>query len=294
MARLDLNLLGGFLARIRDEPLTLPTRKTQALLAYLALPVGHAHQRDKLATLLWGGTPDVSARNSLRQALFVVRRALESNDDVLRIEGDRVALDCDGVEVDAMAFERAVVDGTPAALEKAANLYRGDLLAGLAVAEAPFEEWLLAERERLRELALEGFAKLLVCQRSAGSLEGAIRTALRIATLDPLQESVHRTLMRLYVQSGRRGAALRQYQQCVSTLQRELGAEPEAETKAGRRTSWEVGHRRRGWRRAAARRSRRGGRGAPTDARRRHWRTRNGGRHRRRGRGGQDEPARVS
>src|SRR5262249_13267459 len=107
-----------------------------------------------------------------------------------------------------------------------------DLLAGLAVAEAPFEEWLLAERERLRELALEGFAKLLVCQRSAGSLEGAIRTALRIAALDPLQESVHRTLMRLYVHSGRRGAAIRQYQQCVSTLQREVGAEPEAETKA--------------------------------------------------------------
>src|SRR5262245_29609254 len=232
MARLHLILRGGLLAPIQDEPLTPTTKKTQALLAYLALPVGHAHQRDKLATLLWGGTPDVSARNSLRQALFVLRRALASNDDVLRIEGDRVALDCDGVEVDAMAFERAVVDGTPAALANAANLYQGDLLAGLAVAETPFEEWLLAERERLRELALEGFAKLLVCQRSAGSLEGAIRTALRIAALDPLQESVHRTLMRLYVQSGRRGAALRQYQQCVSTLQREVEAEPEAETKA--------------------------------------------------------------
>src|SRR5262249_39871070 len=215
-----------------DDARTLPTKKTQALLAYLPLPVGHAHQRDKLATLLWGGTLDVSARNSLRQALFVVRRALASNDDVLRIEGDRVALDCDGVEVDAMAFERAVVDGTPAALANAANLYQGDLLAGLAVAGTPFGEWLLAGRERLRELALEGFAKLLVCQRSAGSLEGAIRTALRIAALDPLQESVHRTLMRLYVQSGRRGAALRQYQQCVSTLQREVEAEPEAETKA--------------------------------------------------------------
>src|SRR5262249_15896291 len=87
-------------------------------------------------------------------------------------------------------------------------------------------------RERFRELALEGLAKLLVFQRSTGSLEGAIRTALRIAALDPFQESVHRTLMRLYVRVGRRGAALRQYQQCVSTLHRELGAEPESETKA--------------------------------------------------------------
>jgi DNA-binding SARP family transcriptional activator/GTPase SAR1 family protein len=231
MVRLDLTLFGGFLARIRGEPLTLPTKKIQALLAYLALPVGHAHQRDKLASLLWGGTPDASARNSFRQALFVLRKALASSGDVLRIERDTLALDRDAVEVDAMAFERAVADGMPAALEKAATLYQGDLLAGLAVAEAPFEEWLLSERERFRELALEGLAKLLVHQRSAGSLEGAIRTALRIAALDPLQESVHRTLMRLYVRSGRRGAALRQYQVCVGVLLRELGIEPESETR---------------------------------------------------------------
>src|SRR5262249_59931684 len=121
MPRLDLTLLGGFLARIQGEPLTLPTKKTQALLASLALPVGHAHQRDKLATLLWGGTPDASARNSFRQALFVLRRALATADDVLRIEGDTVALSCAGVEVDAMAFERAVLSGMPEALEQAAT-----------------------------------------------------------------------------------------------------------------------------------------------------------------------------
>ncbi len=37
--------------------------------------------------------------------------------------------------------------------------------------------------------------------------------------------------MRLYVGQGRRAAALRQYQACVATMQRELGAEPETETK---------------------------------------------------------------
>jgi len=85
MVRLDLTLFGGFLARVQGEPLALPTKKTQALLAYLALPVGHAHQRDKLATLLWGGTPDASARNSFRQALFVLRKALASSGDVLQM-----------------------------------------------------------------------------------------------------------------------------------------------------------------------------------------------------------------
>src|SRR5262249_25855507 len=57
------------------------------------------------------------------------------------------------------------------------------------------------------------------------------QTAIRLIALDPLQESVHRTLMRLYARLGRRAAALRQYQLCVSVLQRELGVEPEADTR---------------------------------------------------------------
>src|SRR5262249_30157033 len=127
---------------------------------------------------------------------------------------------------------RAVTDGTLEALERVVGLYRGDLLSGFALDEGPFEEWLLGERERLRELALEALAKLLAHQRKAGATEPAIGTALKLLTLDPLQEPVHRALMRLYAEVGRRGTALRQYQQCVGVLQRELGVEPEAETKA--------------------------------------------------------------
>ena len=122
-------------------------------------------------------------------------------------------------------------EGTPEALEQAVELYRGDLLEGLTLQEPPFEEWLMAERERLRELALEALAGLLAAQRAAGAVEGALQTGLRLIALDPLQEPVHRTLMRLYAQLGRRGSALRQYQLCVGVLQRELGVEPEEETK---------------------------------------------------------------
>ena len=90
----------------------------------------------------------------------------------------------------------------------------------------------MTERERLRELALEALARLLAHQRTSGATARALQTALRLLALDPLQESVHRTLMRLYGQFGRRDAALRQYQECVEVLQRELGVEPEPETKA--------------------------------------------------------------
>src|SRR5262249_53708862 len=61
--------------------------------------------------------------------------------------------------------------------------------------------------------------------------ERAIQTALRLLALDPLQESAHRALMRLYARQGRRASALRQYQVCVGVLQRELGVEPEPQTR---------------------------------------------------------------
>ncbi len=130
-----------------------------------------------------------------------------------------------------MAFERLVETGGAVALGDAVHLYRGDFLQGLEFRGALFEDWLMAERERLRELALDALAKLLAYQRSAGLAEPALQIALRLVALDPLQEPVHRTVMRLYGQLGRRGAALRQYQLCVGVLHRELGVEPEQDTR---------------------------------------------------------------
>src|SRR5215467_6708404 len=229
----DLRLLGGFQARLRHGPsLTVPTRKAQALLAYLALPCGVAHPRDKLAALLWGDMREGQARTNLRQTLFMLRKALPIRvPDSLRIDAASVALEPAVVTVDVTAFERLVTQGTSDSLAQAADLYQGDLLQGLAVWEAPFEDWLMAERERLRELALETLAKLLTQQRAVGATEPALQTALRLLALDPLLETVHRALMRLYAQVGRCESALRQYQICVDVLHRELGVDPEAETR---------------------------------------------------------------
>ena len=231
-ARVKLTLLGGFQAQLgADAPLALPTRKTQALLAYLALPLGQAHSRDKLATLLWGDMPDAQARGNLRHALSRIRKALPAGArHGLILDGPTVALDPSVVDVDVAQFERLVADGQPPALEQIGGLYRGDLLAGLALTERPFEEWLTSERERLHELAIQALGRLLTHQQRAGAAEPAVQTGLRLLALDPLQEPVHRTLMRLYERLGRREAALRQYQLCVDALKRELSTSPEAET----------------------------------------------------------------
>ena len=114
MAKLSLTLLGGFQARLdTGEALGLPTRKAQALLAYLALPPGQAHPRDKLAALLWGGIREESARASLRQALFSIRKALGAVErDVLRQDGDALSLVPGAIEVDAAVFQQRVAEGT--------------------------------------------------------------------------------------------------------------------------------------------------------------------------------------
>jgi DNA-binding SARP family transcriptional activator/pimeloyl-ACP methyl ester carboxylesterase len=232
MTRLHLNLLGGFEVRLEPGlPLTFRTQKAQALLAYLAVPLGRAHRREKLAALLWGAMRDEQARTGLRQALYDLRKNLGDAAGALRTEGETVSLDPTAVELDVTTFTRLAGREAPEALEEAALLYRGDFLEGFSVDEEPFETWLMDERERLRELALEALAKGLAHQRKTGALATALGTARQLLVIDRLQEPVHRTLMRLHAQLGQRAAALRQYQQCVIVLQRELGVEPELETK---------------------------------------------------------------
>jgi DNA-binding SARP family transcriptional activator len=233
LTRLAVNLLGGFRVTLDSgAPCVLPTKKAQALLAYLALAPGRAYPRDVLASLLWGDRGDAQARKSLRQTVYALRKAvLDARDVLLHLEGESIALNPAAVDVDVPRFEQLVSGATPEALERAAALYRGDLLHGFIVQEAGFEEWLVAERERLRELAIEALAKLLAHQAKTSETERSIQTASRLLALDPLQEAVHRTLMRLYARQGRRATALRQYQVCVEFLQRELRTEPEVETK---------------------------------------------------------------
>ena len=146
------------------QPLAVRTRKAQALLAYLALTPGQAHPRDKLAALLWPDTASGPARQGLRQSLFLLRQVLDSG-ELTRIvmTGDAVTLPAEAVQTDVAAFERAIAEGSPAALEHAVGLYRGDLLAGLGVTAPPFEDWLMGERERLRELAPGNDQVTVIC-----------------------------------------------------------------------------------------------------------------------------------
>lgn len=230
---LSVCLLGHFAASPRPgvEEVAIPTRKSQALLAYLVLNPNHRFGRAHLAGLLWGDSTESLARNSLRQTLFTIRRALgPAAEATLRIEMDSLGMTSAGLDVDVWTVQRLLADGTRPALEQAIALYRGDLLAGFFLNEAGFDDWLTGERERLRVRMFEAMASLLRMQTDAHDLPAATRTAERLAMLDPLDEAAHRALARLLLKQGQRGAALRVYRTCADLLERELGVKPSAET----------------------------------------------------------------
>ena len=231
MARHYLSLLGGFdFAGDAEAPAL--TRKARAMVAYLALQSGQSQSRDKLAGLLWGGNGEPQARVNLRQVLSTIRRAMPSgNGGRFLSESDTITLKLDDLEVDVARFEELAAGGTPDRLEQAIALYRGDLLDGFNMKEESFEDWLRVERERLRGIAIAVLEKLVAHYSTVGMFAQCARAATRLLALEPLREDIHRTLMRAYASEGRFNLALKQYEVCRDALQRELGLQPEPETR---------------------------------------------------------------
>lgn len=231
MNRMHLGLLGGF--ALHDDGgrvLRLPTRKAEALLAYLALQEPARVQRESVAALLWSDADPAAALASLRQGLSTIGKVCGTG--WLQAEGRSLRLAPGRFEVDVPAFEAALRSTDVDALQHGSILYRGELLAGLNIDEPDFETWLHAQRQRLHEQALRLHERLGQAQAQAGHVEHAVQATLRLLELEPLHEEGHRQLMRLYTRIGRRAAALRQYQVCVDALRRELATEPEPATRA--------------------------------------------------------------
>ncbi|WP_119272266.1 BTAD domain-containing putative transcriptional regulator [Taklimakanibacter deserti] len=232
MASLEILLLGGFQLRKGDQAIDLPGRRERALLAYLAMPAGEARSRDKLASMLWSERGDKQARDSLKQAMLRLRKTVEGIEPApLLSDREFVTLDPAAVSIDVAEFERLTGEGTPEAALRAMVLYRGDLLDGLEIRDPAFEEWLLMERQRLRDLAREALANLLARHMADGAHDQAAPVARRLVGLDPLREDAHRALMRIYAEQGQTALALKQYQTCRDRLRAELGVKPETETE---------------------------------------------------------------
>jgi DNA-binding SARP family transcriptional activator len=233
MTVLQLNFLGVFEARISpDDPLHLPLKKGQALVAYVALNHTGLVSRDKLASLLWSTSGADQARQSLRQTLFGLRKELlRSGHPILIEEGDYLRLDHEAVRIDVTELEALAASEEADDLRRAATLYRGEFLDGLSLGEERLDQWIESERLRLRKLGTEVYQRLLEKTTAGGDTAAAIALGQRALELDPLLENVHRALIRLYMRQGDRNAALAQYETCARSLKRELHTSPVQETR---------------------------------------------------------------
>lgn len=227
MTQLRIALLGAPMITAGGAAIETDTRKATALLAYLAVSE-QPQRRATLATLLWPDTDEQKARGALRRTLSVLRSAL--GDRWLEAEGETIDLDRSKVHVDVTEFRRAIAEGR---LADAAELYRGDLLAGFSLRDSPaFDDWQAAQADVLRTTYGDVLSGLAGRAARDGDSAAALAYAKRRLTIDPLHEPAHRDLMRLQAQAGDRAAALRQYRECVRLLDRELGVAPSEETRA--------------------------------------------------------------
>lgn len=224
--------------------------KEQALLVYLACQPGKRFSRDYLATLLWGETSPDRTRYNLRRALWRLRSALEevglAPEACLRTDDSWVSVPNSAPTwLDVLEFEEAFetashrleAEFSPNSegvrrVRESLDLYRGAFLTGLSISQAPdFEHWVLLERERYFQLLLRALTTLIQSFIAWGRRDEGITVCQRLLELDPLQEDIHRLLMRLYWDTGRRTQALRQYRSLEKILRRELDIEPVQETQ---------------------------------------------------------------
>lgn len=225
---LQIFLLGGLRIILNGAPVSgFISNKAPALLAYLAV-TRRAHNRETLASLLWGELPDADAKNNLRQALSNLRKFFNPYLSISREEVEFNGLAPCFVDVEAFARHLQAGD-----LRAAIALYQGDFLAGWQVRDAPaFEEWALVQQMQWHERALQALHALMVFHAGRGEYPQAIDFGNRLLALDPWREEAHRQLMLMQARNGQRSAALAQYQTCRAILQKEFDALPSAETTA--------------------------------------------------------------
>ncbi len=214
MSLWTLQLLGGANLGDAHGNITLLERKTAGLLAYLVLE--GASPRSVLAGLLWPDTSEAQARSNLRKVLTRLRKRASI------LEGEQQLTLAPQVHIDVtklLATDEHVAQVPPV------------LLAGLEYDDCPdFAEWLLAWRERLREVHVQRLQKESERLELAGELTLARDLAKQLVGFEPLAETHHRRLMRLHYLLGDRASALTAYHHCQEVLARELALEPLPET----------------------------------------------------------------
>jgi DNA-binding SARP family transcriptional activator len=231
-------LLGGVRLEVEGRVITqFRSQKVALLLAYLLVHRERIHSRIELATLFYPDYDESRARTYLRITLYQLKKTLKlgkTGKPHLLITPQAVGfntesdywLDVEEFETLLERSSRLLRQPAHTLRLKALRLYRGDLLAGY------YEDWILRDQESLRLRYQEALRAEAEYEEAQGDFQKAIEHLHRLLALSPLQEEIHRRLIRLFLRIGDSGAAWKQYRLCERLLAAELGVTPDPETQA--------------------------------------------------------------
>lgn len=219
-----LELLGAFrlICGGRDLELPVSCQKVLALLGINDRPM----ERAEVAATLWPDTPDEQGQSNLRSALWRIRRA---GGDLVATRRARLEIASD-VVVDVRRtaqVARALLAGG-----EDCDLSVDPTRLGVRLLPGWYDDWVLVEQERLRQLVAHALEQLALVLASRGRFGEAVDAGLTAVRMEPLRESAHRVVMTIHLHQGNRTDALTQYERLERSLRSELGVRPSEQTMA--------------------------------------------------------------
>jgi DNA-binding SARP family transcriptional activator len=212
-----IQLLGGFALTRDGESIDVPTgsQRAAAYVAFNDRPVSRA----RVAAILWLDKTNARACANLRSALWRLNRI---GVEVISSRGPFLEL-APGIAVDVREFNHwtgRLERGTPAEGDLDFPLPSGELL------EEWYDDWVVVERERIRQRSLHALEELSRRLAERGRYGRGIEAALTAVTAEPLRESAHRALIAVHLAEGNAAEALRQFERYRQLLDEELGVSP--------------------------------------------------------------------
>ncbi|MEM8530600.1 MAG: AAA family ATPase [Chloroflexota bacterium] len=226
---LSIHLFGPPRIWLDHNELTIPRRKSRALVYYLAAQTSPV-TREQVMTLLWPDHERTSAQQILRTTLHAIRKILGN----LLITTDTILTLNSRTMVDVHALEIGLTAPTADTyiLSSALARYRGEFLDSFMLPDAPtFEEWSNGERARYQQMVINGLIRLATQYEEQQQPTKALETLQQIVAMDPFQEHVQREIIRLHYLMGNRASAIRQYETLRALLDEAMGVPPMYETQ---------------------------------------------------------------
>ncbi len=241
---LAIFLLGPFHVTLARKAISgFESNKVRALFAYLAVEYQRPQPRTTIAGLLWPDVPETKALRNLRQALANLKKCLKDNENTvpyLNISRATIQINPSAeYSVDvrklldkiSLVNDEAFTASSITSPKEIIDLYRGDFLSGFYLEDSePFDEWASLKREYLHEQMVNATLELARIHQRRGEYDEMLVYARKHLALEPWSEVAHRQVIVGLSHTGRRSAAVQQFEICKGVLKRELGLEPSTET----------------------------------------------------------------